>query len=372
MAAVRIGSLASGYGGLDLGVMAVLGGQVVWHADIDPGATRVLTHHWPDVPNLGDIKTIDWAATPPIDVLTGGYPCQPFSHAGLRKGADDDRNLWPWIADAIRVLRPRLAIFENVAGHLSLGFDRVLADLAALGMDARWGVVSAADAGAPHRRKRLWIVAHPEGHPWRISDRNGATVAEDHRGPLALLKTPTSNLGSNGGSQHPDKRRAGGHGPTLADQVEHLLPTPAVNDMGAGKTLEQWDEWTSRMRAAHANGNGHGKSLSIEALRHDQFGKYAAAIARWEVALGRPAPAPTEPSGRDGAHRLSSRFVEWLMGLPAGWVTDPAIGLSRPQQLKALGNGVVPQAASLAIDTLLRMTAPSGVGDRDTVAAGGI
>lgn len=84
----------------------------------------------------------------------------------------------------------------------------------------------------------------------------------------SLLKTPTSQLGTNGGSQHPDKRKAGGHGPTLADEVEHLLPTPAVNDMGAGKTVEQWDSWTARMRQEHRNGNGHGKSLAIEALRY--------------------------------------------------------------------------------------------------------
>jgi len=82
-----------------------------------------------------------------------------------------------------------------------------------------------------------------------------------------LLRTPTAQLAVNGGSQHPDKRKAGGHGPTLADEVEHLLPTPAVNDMGEGKTPEQWDAWTSRMRAKHGNGNGHGASLAIEAQR---------------------------------------------------------------------------------------------------------
>jgi len=82
-----------------------------------------------------------------------------------------------------------------------------------------------------------------------------------------LLKTPTSQLAVNGGSQHPDKRKAGGHGPTLADEVEHLLPTPAVNDMGAAYTPETWDEWTAKMQAAHGNGNGHGKSLAIEAQR---------------------------------------------------------------------------------------------------------
>lgn len=84
---------------------------------------------------------------------------------------------------------------------------------------------------------------------------------------FSLLKTPTAQLASNGGSQHPAKRKAGGHGPTLADEVEHLLPTPAVNDMGGNKTLEWWDAWVEKTRQIHNNGNGHGKSLAIEMLR---------------------------------------------------------------------------------------------------------
>jgi DNA (cytosine-5)-methyltransferase 1 len=172
--------------------------------------------------------------------------------------------------------------------------------------------------------------------------------------------------------------------------------------MGAGKTVEDWDAWTARMKAAHGNGNGHGKSLSIETQRlavadllptptatdhkasgasyaatdthhagttltdatvrqPERFGQYAPAIARWEAILGRPAPAPTEPTGRDGAHRLSPRFVEFLMGLDDGWVTD--VGLTRNEQLKALGNGVVPQQAVAALRRLLaiREMARSGV-----------
>ena len=129
-----------------------------------------------------------------------------------------------------------------------------------------------------------------------------------------------------------------------------LLPTPAVNDMGRGKTVEDWDEWTDAMRVRHGNGNGHGKSLEIEAQRHADFGPYTAAIARWEQVLGRPAPSPTEP-GKDGRPRLSPAFVEWMMGLPAGHVTG--VGIPRSAQLKALGNGVVPAQAALALSLLL-------------------
>ena len=155
--------------------------------------------------------------------------------------------------------------------------------------------------------------------------------------------------------------------------------------MGASYTPETWDAWTAKMQAAHGNGNGHGKSLSIEAQRllptpvsdnsrglvsdstdfqslpnevTYRWGDYAPAIARWETVLGRPAPDPTEP-GAKGNPRLSPAFCEWLMGLPEGHVTAPEIGLTRNQALKALGNGVVPQQAAAATQAFLEDT-PEG------------
>lgn len=154
-----IGSLFTGYGGLDIAVQQHYRGTLAWYAEIEPWPARLLAAHHPGIPNLGDVTRVDWNTVPPVDILTGGYPCQPFSHAGLRKGTGDERHLWPHVAAAVRVLRPRICVFENVAGHLGLGFDIVLADLAALGFDAEWGVVRASDAGACHRRERLFIVA---------------------------------------------------------------------------------------------------------------------------------------------------------------------------------------------------------------------
>ena len=145
---VRVGSLFSGYGGLDLAV----GGTTQWWSDIEPASVKVMTARHPGVPNLGDITKVDWTEVSEIDVLTGGYPCQPFSHAGLRKVTNDDRHLWPHVLRAIREMGPRLVVLENVRGHISLGFDVVLADLASVGWSARWGVVRASDAGACHQR----------------------------------------------------------------------------------------------------------------------------------------------------------------------------------------------------------------------------
>ena len=163
MTALTVGSLFSGIGGLDLGLERA-GMRVIWQSEIDPYASRVLKKHWPEVPNHGDIKTIDWGTVEPPDVICGGYPCQPFSLTGERQGEDDPRHLWPWVRDAISVLRPRYAILENVRGHLSLGGTTVVRDLASIGYNAEWEVISAASQGAPHLRERVFICAYPVGH----------------------------------------------------------------------------------------------------------------------------------------------------------------------------------------------------------------
>ena len=155
-----VGSLFSGIGGLDLGLERA-GMRVVWQSEIDPFACKVLKKHWPEVVNHGDIKQIDWGTVEPVDIICGGYPCQPFSTAGKRKGTDDPRHLWPWVRTAISELRPKYAILENVRGHLSMGGLQVIGELAEIGYDAEWRVISAAGVGAPHRRDRIIIVAYP-------------------------------------------------------------------------------------------------------------------------------------------------------------------------------------------------------------------
>jgi len=156
---MRVGSLFSGIGGLDLGLERA-GMDVIWQSEIDPYACKVLDKHWPTVPNLGNIKEIDWSQVERPDVICGGYPCQPFSTAGKRQGEGDARHLWPWVRKCIAELRPQYAVLENVRGHLSLGFGTVLGDLASIGYDTEWQVIPAAAVGAPHRRDRVFIVAY--------------------------------------------------------------------------------------------------------------------------------------------------------------------------------------------------------------------
>ncbi|MFY7065965.1 DNA cytosine methyltransferase [Nocardiopsis changdeensis] len=373
---LTIGSLCSGYGGLESSVQSVLGGDLVFVADPDPGAARILTHHHPDVPNLGDITTLAWSTAPRVDILTAGYPCQPFSQAGLRKGTDDERHIWPHICDAICVLRPRLVVLENVRGHLRRGFDTVLADLARVGFDASWVCVRASDVGAPHRRERLFVIAWPKGEiPYfpRTSVAGGTGGAVP--GGVTLLPTPDASQGSRGGSQHPDKRRAGGHSVSLADVVEQqLLPTPAARDWKSGQSNligtnarplnEVIENLLPTPRASDGSHGGpnqrgsRGDLMLSSAVQPEHFGPFAAAVSRWESVMGRPAPAPTEPTGKNGRPQLSPRFTEWAMGCPDGHVTAPEIGLSRAEQLHALGNGVVWQQGSYAVRLLLeRVTA---------------
>lgn len=165
-----VGSLCTGYGGLDMAVAAWFNAEMVWYSEVEKHSSTLLSRRFPGIPNLGDLTIADWASVPPVDILTGGYPCQPFSNAGLQQGENDERHLWPYIRSAIRVLRPKVAILENVAGHRANGFATVLRDCAEDGLDVRWTSVRASDAGAPHGRERLFFV---------VTDADGARCEGD-------------------------------------------------------------------------------------------------------------------------------------------------------------------------------------------------
>lgn len=187
---MKIGSLFSGYGGLDLAVSNVTGAEVAWHCEWDDAPSKILEKHFPQVPNYRDVSKVDFSAVEPVDILTGGFPCQDLSLAGKRAGLKEGTRsgLWSEFARAIETIRPKLVVIENVRGLLSaeasngdlepcpwcLGengdgepalraLGAVLGDLAGLGYDARWTGLRAADAGAPHNRFRIFIVAYPNG-----------------------------------------------------------------------------------------------------------------------------------------------------------------------------------------------------------------
>jgi len=159
--------LCAGYGGIELGLKrAIPSLRTIALCEIEAFAIANLVSKMEaglmdPAPIWTDLKTFPWEAfRDRVDILTGGYPCQPFSAAGQRKGKQDPRHLWPWIADGIRLLRPRICFFENVEGHISLGLSDVIEDLAGMGYRTTWGIFSASECGAPHQRKRVFILAN--------------------------------------------------------------------------------------------------------------------------------------------------------------------------------------------------------------------
>ncbi|WP_433340586.1 DNA cytosine methyltransferase [Streptomyces sp. CA-253872] len=393
-------SLCTGSAALDQAVEHVTGLTTVAVAEKDPAASRLLAARVPHARDLGDITAVDWQAVATElgrpAALTAGFPCQDISNAGPRGGIAGDRSgLWKTVAEAVRVLRPRLVFLENVAAIRSRGLDVVAADLAQIGYDARWMCLRAGDpeVGACHRRDRWFAVAYPAAENPHLAvgtergaaapgqaqggrarahagGRSGLLAAPAGAGGLRLLPTPAAADGTGGPGVSP-KRRGGMNLRTAVT----LLPTPAARDWKSGASnllgtnSRPLNEVVVNLLATPKASDGpHGGPnqrdsagnyyLPGQAVRLDERWvatngtDYGPAIRRWETVLGRPAPDPTEP-GTKGNRRLSPAFVEWMMGAEPGWVTGSDLGLSRPDQLKILGNGVVIHQAIHAYATLL-------------------
>jgi DNA (cytosine-5)-methyltransferase 1 len=422
-----IGSLCTGYGGLDLGVLAALGGgRIAWCADPDPHIATILTTRMPDVPNLGDLRTVDWSQVEPQDISAAGR------RAGIEKG--ERSGLWTDIMAALRLLRPTLLVVENVAAlrWRHGGLHRVLADLADAGYDAIWRSLRAADIGAAHRRERLFLLSWPQhssgdatdspsprwstrnqrltnGTPgrWTSSqpsrrrhllpttagihhshdgDRDDGTAAShpERFGCEGLPATDTSQwtlpARRSSAATHAGSLARGNSGSPGRGRSPTALTTTDASDCGprgAVADTASHRRHEGRRRATGLQGRPHAplgdhsptiptgqeRHLLVVEDRHENesatagpgergvdWGISAAAVTRWERVLGRPAPAPTQV-GRRGGPVLSAVFVEHLMGLPRGWMTD--LPLPRTAQLRALGNGVVPQQAAYAVSLLL-------------------
>ncbi|BDH08401.1 DNA cytosine methyltransferase [Streptomyces seoulensis] len=400
----RLLALCAGYGGLETAITAGTGGQVVAFAENDPHAAAVFAAHHVGVPNLGDITAVDWQRVRDLyapDVIGAGFPCRNISNAGRRDGINGQwSRVWKNVAEAVGVVRPGYVFLENVAALRSRGLDTVAADLAALGYDVRWTCLRAGDeeVGAPHTRDRWFAVAYPaaenpdlaawnqrrpaapgeaEGGRTRpdAGGRSGLPAAPVARHGVTPLPTPTAADSRGTANFRTDGTPDGnGYGSTLTDAVRSLLPTPAARDWKSGasnllgtNSRPLNEVVVNLLPTPKASDGPHGGPnqrdtagnyyLPGQAVRLDDRWvatngtDYGPAIRRWEHVTGRPAPCPTEPGTR-GNRRLAPVFVEWMMGLPAGWVTAVP-GIPRKEQLKILGNGVVPQQAHHAYNLLL-------------------
>ena len=300
-------SLCAGYGGIDLGLKrAIPSLRTIAFSEIEAFAcanlvAKMEAGHLDAAPIWTDVKTFPYREfCGKVDILSGGYPCQPFSTAGKRLGADDPRHLWPFIADGIAAMRPEWCFFENVEGHISLGLSNVIEDLAGMGYRTAWGIFSAAEVGAPHQRKRIFILAHRECKGLeRFHQRNASTEQAQDVGA--------------------DSRASGECGvwPSRPGEPQHGWEPPRV-------VADASQQHGQRGRARTRRGSGS----QINATGGD-----AAEQREVEPALGRDA---------DG---------------PAHWLDYAELSVScdnRTDELRLLGNGVVPATAERAFTTLLQ------------------
>ena len=295
--------LCSGIGGFALGFQwAGLSPQPQLFCDIEPWCRKILQQHWPNVPVASDVKELasdPERFVPDCDILTAGYPCQPFSFAGKRKGEEDDRHIWPHILKIIAFKRPTWCIFENVYGHISLGLDSVLSDLEAEGYTTRTFVVPACGVNAPHKRNRLWIVAYTNSPRQRSGE--GEPRASQEGNNTGWIREDVSDTNS---------KRLQEHG--------HSKPTVTVSEGGSDvpnpKSIGVQGLWSSWEQESHAH---EGQEVSV---RNSEGGRQTI----WDV----------EPNVGRVAH-----------GIP-----------KRVDRIKGLGNAIVPQIAQRIAWTIMEIS----------------
>ena len=337
---MRIGSLFSGIGGLDIAAERAFGGRVVWHCEIERHPQRVLRSRWPDAELHADVRGVNGATVKPIDVITGGFPCQDLSVAGKRAGLDGDRSgLYHEMLRIVGELGPQYVVFENVPPLLKYR-HRVDNDLRSLGYGAIWQTMAAEDAGAPHRRLRVWVLAVRGLAQWELLPRPSAQ---------GDLFAPWVD----------------------AEAANGLWPTPIANDRKWTGLEPSWATRSDRLAVAAQKAAGNWPTPTARDWKDS--GHEPAAQARNSPCL----PASAVMSGNEPSGVLNPGWVELLMGYPVGW-TDPdddADGAhawpsgrgeqqhdhepprlvppksvrNRGARLKALGNAVVPQCAEAAL-----------------------
>jgi DNA (cytosine-5)-methyltransferase 1 len=333
--AITYGSLCTGYDGIGMGLkLAGLALDERFCAEIEPSVAALLTSY-----NVGDIKAADWADVEPVELLSSGDPCQSVSVAGRRAGREDPRFLWPDVRRAYRALRPERIFLENVQGIVSHDGGRTLAErfdnLREDGYAVRWTVLGACAVGAPHHRHRWYALATRVGANAGPAARIGqkAHCGAPRSGGRTLLPTPNAREGGERGfpsREHAERRRDNPmRSLNLEDAIATLLPTPRATDGTNGGPGQR---------------GSSGDLATPSAVQPRNWAQYADAVALWEEVTGMCAPAPTVP-GPNGGVRLNPALPEWMMGLPAGMLTDH---MKRNDALKAAGNGVVPLAVAAA------------------------
>ncbi len=322
-------SLCAGYGGIDLGLKRALPNlRTVAFSEIEAFACANLVSKMEaglldPAPVWTNLKTFPWESfRGKVDILSGGYPCQPFSSAGKRLGKDDARHLWPYIADGIRILQPALCFFENVEGHITLGLRDVLDDLGRLGYRTTWGIFSASEVGAPHQRKRAFILAHRSGaglpRHWGLEHVGLSEGRQAAEGCVAAC----GESGSAGilWPSRPGQPQYGWEPPRVVAHTQRDGRAEAGRDNGGMDKTKCGEE-------GHKSESGPTSSSSDDGGLQQAFG------LQTQSALGGDADGPS--GGMDYAQLCDS-------------------GDNRIDELRLLGNGVVPATATRAFLTLIK------------------
>lgn len=278
---LKLLDLFSGIGGFSLGLESTGGFETVAFCEIDPFCQKVLNKHWPKVPIYNDIREVNYNGA--IDVICGGFPCQPFSVAGKRKGKEDNRYLWPEMFNIIKKHRPSWVIGENVTGIIEMGLQQAILDLESEGYEVQCFIIPACAVDAPHRRDRVWIIAHTES-------------------------TDPNSFGRNNGGDNRQER-----------QVH--------NDQHGSNTQTQSERSERQSRACE---------IPTDATDPDGFGSQRRALT------GSGTKRASEKLFRGYIKR--ELWSDWQNSIPSPRICRSDDGISdRTYRLKALGNAVVPQ-----------------------------
>ncbi|MEW7987104.1 MAG: DNA (cytosine-5-)-methyltransferase [Candidatus Thiodiazotropha endolucinida] len=348
---MKVLDLFSGIGGFSLGLERA-GMKTVAFCEIEEYPRQVLKKHWPDVPIFEDVRKLkadDLQEQP--DVIVGGYPCQPFSLAGKRRGQEDDRHLWPEMFRLLQETRARWLIGENVAGHISMGLDKVLSDLESENYESIPLIIPACGVDAPHRRDRLWIIAHSNER----DGRQGSSKQSERSKSCRVCQGVLANTNCSScypGPQH--SRREEGRNTDKQNTAARPMANTKSQRYREARQLrcKQSEEWLA----------GSSENVSNPIGIYDDRGRYGAGSVCWERSgqaklsgseevicntnAARPQERKTFSEGEGEARRSEQRQAIkranwWPAEPPVGRV---AHGISRRvDRLKCLGNAVVPQ-----------------------------
>ena len=356
--------LCSGIGGFALGFQWAGLSRPVLFCDIEEWSRKVLAKHWPDVPISDDVKELasdPRRLVPDCDILTAGYPCQPFSLAGKRRGEKDDRHIWPEIFAIVQAKRPRWCVFENVSGHINMGLDQVLSDLESEGYTVQPFVVPACAVDAPHRRDRVWIIAahaesesqsdvtgHGEEGQWLVADASRKQNYEQRRVSERKWRT----LGRSKQASQQENWQASADS---SDRCGEILADARREGIHESRFFGNAEPKGGQQRRVRPDGlpkitNGQRSNVAdAKSQRIQGHRPSGEQVARSHETQGLPLcgderPATAVSQSKPGVGGVADGLSTWL-DEPRD-IPRVATGVKqRAARLKGLGNAIVPQIA---------------------------